>query len=150
VRKVLHQLKYRRNIALGERLAEPLCTLFEAQGWSIGIVVPVPLGIARLKERGYNQAALIAHPFSLASGLQYAPKALLRTRETHSQVGLSIAERKVNVNGAFKARREIVSGKNVLLIDDVATSSATLDACAAALRIDGADQVYCLTLARAL
>jgi competence protein ComFC len=150
VRKALHQLKYRKNIALGERLAEPLCALFEAQGWSIGIVVPVPLGIARLKERGYNQAALIAHPFTLASGLQYAPKALLRTRETHSQVGLSIAERKVNVNGAFKARREIVSEKNVLLIDDVATSSATLDACAAALCVDGADQVYCLTLARAL
>jgi competence protein ComFC len=150
VRNALHQLKYRKNIALGERLAEPLCALFKAQGWSIGIVAPVPLGIARLKERGYNQAALIARPFSLASGLPYAPKALQRTRDTRSQVGLSIAERKVNVSGAFKARHDIVSGKKVLLIDDVATSSATLDACAAALHMDGADEVYCLTLARAL
>jgi ComF family protein len=124
--------------------------MYEGQGWLIDVVVPVPLGIARLKERGYNQAALIAHPFALASGLRYAPRALLRTRETRSQVGLSITERKINVTDAFKARHEIVGGKRVLLIDDVTTSSATLDACAAALRKDGADQVYCLTLARAL
>ncbi len=150
VRNALHQLKYRKNIALGERLAEPLCSVFLAQGWNVGIVAPVPLGIARLKERGYNQAALIAHPFSLALGLPYVPGALQRRRETHSQVGLSIAERKENVSGAFSARRDVVASQSVLLIDDVATSSATLDACASALRMDGADQVYCLTLARAL
>ena len=74
VRNALHQLKYRKNIALGERLAEPLRLLFEAQGWEVGIVAPVPLGIARLKERGYNQAALIARPFSLALGLSYGQK----------------------------------------------------------------------------
>jgi ComF family protein len=124
--------------------------LFELQGWDVGIVAPVPLGIARLKERGYNQAALIARPFSLALGLPYAPEALQRRRETHSQVGLSIAERKENVAGAFSARRDVVASRSVLLIDDVATSSATLDACASALRMDGANQVYCLTLARAL
>ena len=150
VRNALHQLKYKRNIALGERLAEPLCALFEVQGWPVGMVVPVPLGIARFKERGYNQAALIARPFSLAFDLHYAPHALQRTRETQSQVGLSITERKTNVKDAFTAKSDVVSGKNVLLIDDVATSSATLDACAAALRKDGAAQVFCLTLARAV
>jgi competence protein ComFC len=150
VRNALHKLKYRRDVTLGDRLAEPLCVLYEAQGWSIGVVVPVPLGIARYKERGYNQAALIARPFSLANGLYYAPSALERTRETHSQVGLSINERNINVKDAFNAKSMLVSGKDVLLIDDVATSSATLDACAAALRNAGAAQVFCLTLARAL
>jgi ComF family protein len=150
VRSALHQLKYRRDIALGERLAEPLSALYQAQGWSIDLVTPVPLGIARLKERGYNQAALIARPFSLANDLRYDPHALKRTRETRSQVGLSVAERKINVKDAFMARSEVVAGKNVLLIDDVATSSATLDACSAALCMAGAAQVYCLTLARAL
>jgi len=150
VRSALHQLKYRRDIALGERLAEPLSALYEAQGWSIDLVTPVPLGIARFKERGYNQAALIARPFSLASGLHYEPHALQRTRETRSQVGLSLTQRKINVKDAFNAKSEMVSKKNTLLIDDVATSSATLDACAVALRKAGAVQVYCLTLARAL
>src|SRR3990172_12295367 len=56
VRSALHQLKYRRDIALGERLAEPLSGHFKAQGWLVDLVTPVPLGIARLKERGYNQA----------------------------------------------------------------------------------------------
>jgi ComF family protein len=146
----LHQIKYKKNIALGERLAESLCSLFEAQDWPIEIVVPVPLGIARFKERGYNQAALIARPLSLAFDLHYAPHALQRTRETHSQVGLNLSQRKMNVKDAFKARPDVVSRRNVLLIDDVATSSATLDACAAALKQDGAARVYCLTLARAV
>jgi ComF family protein len=150
VRNALHKLKYRRDIALGDKLAEHLCVLYKAQGWSIGLVVPVPLGIARYKERGYNQAALIALPFSLANGLLYEPLALERTRETQSQVGLSLSERKMNVKDAFSAKSRIVSGKDVLLIDDVATSSATLDACAAALRKAGAVQVFCLTLARAM
>jgi competence protein ComFC len=150
VRTALHQLKYRRDIALGERLAEPLSELYVAQEWSVDFVAPVPLGIARLKERGYNQAALIARPLALACGLPYESHALERTRETRSQVGLSLDERKINVANAFKAKSATVSSKNVLLVDDVATSSATLDACSRALLKAGATQVYCLTLARAL
>jgi len=150
VRSALHHLKYRRDIALGERLAEPLSDLYVAQGWPVDLVTPVPLGIARLTERGYNQAALIARPLALACGLRYESHAIERTRETRSQVGLSLTERKINVSDAFKAKSALVSGNNVLLVDDVATSSATLDACSGALKKAGAAQVYCLTLARAI
>lgn len=150
VRSALHQLKYRRDISLGERLSEHLSALYSDQGWPVDIVTPVPLGIARLKERGYNQAALIARPLAMACGLRYESHALERTRETRSQVGLSLAERKINVSDAFRAKVAIVSSRNVLVVDDVATSSATLNACAAALINAGAARVYCLTLARAL
>jgi predicted amidophosphoribosyltransferase len=83
-------------------------------------------------------------------GLEYRPKALVKSRETRSQVGLTVEERKANVNGAFFAEQRIVKGKNILVVDDVTTSGATLNACAQVLRLAGAKEIYCLTLARAL
>ena len=80
----------------------------------------------------------------------YAPQALVRSRDTSSQVGLTHAERKVNVSGAFQAKFALVSGKTVLLVDDVATTGATLSACATALLEAGARSIYGLSLARAL
>jgi ComF family protein len=118
--------------------------------WQIDVIIPVPLGVARQKERGYNQAALIARPVALGTGRSYRPKALSRVRETKTQVGLSIEERRKNVGGAFKAERQRVVDKNVLLIDDVLTTGSTMEACAAALIEAGAGKVYGLTLARAL
>jgi predicted amidophosphoribosyltransferase len=75
---------------------------------------------------------------------------LTRIRETRSQVGLSAAEREVNMEGAFQANRKLVEGKNVLAVDDVATSGATLNACAKALLNAGAAEVYGFSLARAV
>ncbi|MGE5224806.1 MAG: ComF family protein [Omnitrophica WOR_2 bacterium] len=117
--------------------------------WKIDVVVPVPLGVARLAERGYNQAALLARPVSLGMGLSYSSKALFRIRETRSQVELKASERKSNVKGAFQARSELVDGKHVLVIDDVATTGSTLGECARALLEAGAAQVVGFTLARA-
>jgi len=148
VRQALHRLKYRRDISLGEILSRPLVGLLEEQEWPVDLVVPVPLGVARLRERGYNQATLLARPLALSCGTSFCPQALSRVRETRSQVGLSIAQRRENVNGAFQARTRWVSGRNVLVVDDVATSSATLDACAIALLKSGASRVFGLTLAR--
>jgi len=103
-----------------------------------------------MKERGYNQAALLAKPLAAIQGWGYAPQALLRTRETRSQVGLSIAERKENMTGAFCATPALPSGKTILLVDDVATTGATLMACSSTLIKAGAKVVYALTLAKAL
>jgi ComF family protein len=149
VRQALHRLKYRRDLSLGEILSRPLVELLGDLNWTVDLVVPVPLGVARLHERGYNQATLLARPLALGYGLSFRPQALSRIRETRSQVGLSIAQRRENVSGAFQARTRWVSGRNVLVVDDVATSSATLDACARSLIAAGAAQVYGLTLARA-
>jgi len=150
VRNAIHRLKYHKNIALGWWLAEALGEIFALSGWKVDLVTPVPLGLARLRERGYNQAALLAHPLALRCGLHYEPRAVIRTRETLSQVNLSVSERKLNVADAFRGDHRIVGGKVVLVVDDVATSGATLNACAEALLEAGCRQVYCLTLARAL
>ena len=149
VRNALHRLKYKRDVALGEALAQPMIHSLQAQAWPIDLVAPVPLGLARLAERGYNQAALLARPIALFLGLAYCPVIVQRARETRSQVGLSAAARRENVSGAFRALPERVRGKRILIIDDVTTTGSTLDACAQALMEAGADRVYGMTLARA-
>jgi predicted amidophosphoribosyltransferase len=98
----------------------------------------------------YNQAALLALPLALASGLHYSSQALARRRNTASQVRLTRTERLENVRDAFQADPAAVSGRNILVVDDVTTTGATLGACAEALHAAGARQVYCLTLAMAL
>jgi ComF family protein len=150
LRSGIHRLKYKGDMALGETLARPLISLFESLNWPVDCVVPVPAGARRRAERGYNQAALLAFPLSLACRLPYPSGALTKTRETRSQVGLTLPERRLNVAGAFQARARQTAGKRVLVVDDVTTSGATLDACAAALLAAGAHEVYTLTLARAI
>ena len=150
LRNSIHRLKYYHDIALGDMLAWPLINYIKNIGWGIDVVVPVPISLSRKAARGYNQAALLARPIALRFGLKYSPRALIKTRETRSQVGLTLEERRANVHGAFKSNHRIVAGKRVLVVDDVITSGATLNACAQALRIVEAMEVYCLTLARAL
>jgi competence protein ComFC len=150
IRQALHNLKYRRNMALGDALAQHLEEFVDSLGWPIDMVVPVPLGKERIKERGYNQVGLVARPLAAANQWRYTPRALVRSRETKSQVGLTPSERKENVAGAFQADVALVSRETVLLIDDVATTGATVTACTTALLDAGAMSVYVLTLARAL
>lgn len=150
IRQALHKLKYRRNVGLSDALARQLALHARALNWPIDVVVPVPLGRKRMQERGYNQVGLVASPLAVLNSWEYAPRALARARETRSQVGLSAAERQENVSGAFRGNPASVSGKTVLLMDDVATTGATLSSCAEALLEAGAQSVYALTLARAL
>jgi predicted amidophosphoribosyltransferase len=142
-------LKYYRDISLGVYLAIPLIEYLDGLAWSFDLVLPVPLGVARLRERGYNQAALLARPIALGTGRAYQPRGLIKVRETPSQVGLTFDQRQQNVKGAFEAVTAAVAGRRILVIDDVATSNSTLEACAEALTKANARQVYGLTLARA-
>ena len=123
--------------------------MFLAANHDVDLIVPVALGPKRLKERGYNQANLLASPCAIRLGVECNQRALRRIRETRSQVGLSIVQRQNNVSGAFIADSKEVGGKRVLLIDDVLTTGATLNACAEALKQAGAVQIFSLTLARA-
>jgi competence protein ComFC len=150
IRQAIHDLKYRRNVALGDVLARHLVKYVTTLDWQVDMVVPVPLGRQRMKERGYNQAGLLAKPVSFYQHWDYSPQVLLRIRETRTQVGLSEMERRQNMTGAFRADPARVSGKVVLLMDDVATTGATLVACSKALGDAGAKAVYALTLAKAL
>ena len=150
IRNALHRIKYRQDLGLGDVLAAEMLEYVNHLDWQIDMVIPVPLGKKRFKERGYNQVGLIARPLALAKGWNYAPRSLKRVKETASQVGLSADERKENVRSAFVADRRKVDGKSVLVIDDVSTTGATLNSCAEALNNGGAREVYALSLARAL
>jgi ComF family protein len=147
LRALLH-LKYRPNRRLAAVFAGWLSDLLKREGWRVSNIVAVPLAASRLRQRGYNQAGLIAHALSRMIELPYDAGALRRIRETPSQVGLDPAERWLNVAGAFKARSH-EQGHVVLIVDDLFTTGATLAACTSALLENGAEQVYGLTVARA-
>ncbi len=145
-------LKFERIEPLGawfaERLAEVVCK--EAETLAADVVVPVPLHRQRERERGYNQADLIAKPLAKRLGLPYRGVLLMRTRPRPDKQVLSLTERWESVRGAFATRPgSQVDNLRVLLVDDVMTTGATLDACARALREAGAKSVIGLTVARA-
>ena len=150
VRNALHRLKYRQDIGLGDALAIHMSEYVVGLNWPIDVVVPVPLGHKRLRERGYNQVGLIARPLALSMRIDYAPHALSRVRETRTQVGLTKLERRDNVRGVFQAEAKYVKDRVVLLMDDVATTGSTLSSCAEAFYAAGARDVFALTVSRAL
>jgi len=131
-----------------EELARPLGMLFDGcEAPRSRLVAPIPLHVSRLRERGYDQAALLARAAAQRFGLPYADL-LLRARPTKAQVGLDRTRRETNVRGAFRARRP-VPGARVCLVDDVLTTGATAAEAARALLAAGASSVEVRTLARA-
>jgi ComF family protein len=119
----------------------------------ISYVLPVPLHWRRLLRRRYNQSALLAYYLARGAQLPYAPLFLKRHRATPTQGGRSAQERRDNMKNAFSTTKKgdsALSGKNILLVDDVWTTGATLASCAKNLRKAGAARVYTLTFARVL
>ena len=146
-------LKYQAVTPLGGWFAARLAELVERQRDSLAadVVVPVPLHATRLRERGYNQAELIARPLAKRLGLPFRSYLLVRTRPRPDNLKLTRRERWHTVRGAYATREGTrVDKLRVLLVDDVFTSGATLDACARALRQAGAARVLGLTVARAV
>jgi ComF family protein len=142
-------MKYQPNRKLASRMGAWLHEISVPVHSRRARIVPVPLGEVRKRERGYNQADLIASEFAEISERLYFGQALRRVRETRSQVGLNLAERQENVFGAFVADPQQVSGKVILLVDDLFTTGATMSACAEALHQAGAGTVVGLSVARA-
>ncbi|KAA0273727.1 MAG: ComF family protein [Chloroflexi bacterium] len=149
LRSALHKLKYRRDLSMGDAIAAHMLTFVRGLNWNADLIIPIPLGKQRLRERGYNQVAMIAKPLAMGLGIDYSPNALVRKKETRSQVGLSREERQKNVSGAFQANAG-VNGKIVLIIDDVSTTGSTLSSGAETLYASGARDVFALTIARAM
>lgn len=135
---LVHALKYGGRTGLGAGLAAELARAAPARP-RFGAVVAVPLHPARERERGYNQAACLAAPLADRLGVPWLPDLLVRTRPTAAQARLGARERRANLAGAFAvARPEWVAERDVLVVDDVVTTGATLDACFVALTAAGA------------
>jgi ComF family protein len=149
MRQAIHQLKYRNLRALAQPLAELLHRYLAKNPLPGEVLVPVPLHAKRLRERGYNQASLLARELGKLTGLPVVDDCLIRKREAPPQARAgTVEERRGNVANAFFCRHHRLKDKPVLLIDDVATSGATLDACARAVKASGASSVWGLVLAR--
>ena len=159
LRELIHLLKYNQvrpaaNV-LGRMLVEAIGDLQPLFAGSEVLVVPVPLHVRKLRQRGFNQSELIARAavkMKFAAGhFQMSAGVLERCRETKSQIGLSRHQRRENIRGAFVVvKPEEVDGREVLLVDDVFTTGTTVSECARVLRRAGASKVYVATVARTL
>ncbi|MCB9127080.1 MAG: ComF family protein [Ardenticatenales bacterium] len=147
LRRAIHALKYEHQPQLAQPLGTLLAQRWAVAGTAIDVVGAVPLHEARRKERGYNQAELLADRLAAERGLAVAHHAVQRIRATPPQVGLDRAARQSNVDAAFRAAASVV-GQRWLLVDDVCTTGATLEATAKALRHAGAREVWAIVLAR--
>ena len=144
VQRMVHMLKYQGLTAAGQTLGRALGRMLERESLAEArpVVVPVPLHGSRLRERGYNQSVLIARALARVLDLPVEDRALKRVRATETQTNLDSAQRGANMEGAFLVRRkDLVRGRPVLLVDDVVTTGATANACAAALLEAGASEV---------
>lgn len=112
------------------------------------MIVPVPIHTRRLVSRGFNQSIELSRALSGRLRAPIEPEALIRTRHTPTQTGLSPKERRRNLRGSVQAREDLVQGKTVLLVDDIYTTGATVGECARVLRKAGAGRVDVLVLAR--
>ena len=149
MRQAIHQLKYHNLKAISSCLAELLADYLQLSPLPGEAIVPVPLHPRRLRERGYNQSGLLAVELGRLTNLPVTEDSLIRVKEGRPQVRAANAkERRRNVANAFICRDEKVSGKQIILVDDVCTSGATLESCASALKSKGAIMVWGLTLAR--
>lgn len=147
----IHLIKYSGKSFIIKSLG-PLLGEFAKTGINITedmIIMPVPLHRKKIKQRGFNQSALLAKSISPILGIEPDFFTLTRTRYTESQAGLSIEERRKNVKGAFEVRgNSNVKGKSIILVDDVATTGNTINECARILKKAKCERVLGLTLAR--
>ncbi|MFQ5704775.1 MAG: ComF family protein [Gemmatimonadales bacterium] len=148
-REIVHHLKYEGFFLLGRAVAAAVARVIPAPGKAC--LLPIPLSSARLRERGYNQAAAIARPLSDLWDVELSETILWRARETRSQTSLTPEQRMANVSGAFGAQPPAGdAGTTLVLVDDVLTTGATLVAAARALADVGWTAIGAVTFGRAL
>jgi competence protein ComFC len=142
-RRAVHLFKYARDARAGRMVGEMLAAAV-GDGFDVPIdlVIPVPLAAGRLRERGFNQSALMARRIGRRLERPVGYRTLERARETPAQADLDPPERRSNVAGAFRVTRSPVAGSTVLLVDDVYTTGATIGECARVLRSSGASHVF--------
>lgn len=150
VQKLLHALKYKGNEEVGTLLGFMFGQEMKAAGNlpNADLIISVPLHKKKKKLRGYNQSDLLAAGFSSATGIPWTGTAMERTIHTATQTGKSKSQRRENVRGVFALKQDI-SAKNIIIMDDVLTTGATLEECAETLKAAGCGKLYILTIALA-
>ena len=148
LQNIIHALKYGRKFKLGIFLGQILGEALIKRNWPVDLILPVPIHHLRKAERGYNQSDYLAKGLSSSLKIPYSTKLLKRTRHTESQTKLNLSERAQNVSNAFKVKNaKKIKGKNILLVDDVCTTGATLQECGIVLRKAGAGSIYVSSIA---
>jgi ComF family protein len=153
LREAVRALKYRNRTELARKLGDFMAENLPPPLYppEADLVMPVPLSSRRLRSRGFNQALVLARRTYRLWPEKVRWDLLIRSRHTPPQVGLSEVERKRNVRKAFRVEDPAaVDGRSIILVDDVYTTGATVEECAAALKKAGADRVMVVTLARAV
>ena len=154
LRGCIHGLKYDGNTRLAEPLGLLLAQAYRRYGMQADMLIPVPLHSERQRQRGFNHASLLAEVCSAHLGVHMNDSILVRHRATVAQVDLHPRERYQNVAGAFacssSSANSVLNGRRIVIIDDVSTTSATLEACATPLFAAGAKEIWGLVLARPL
>ena len=142
--KAIHRFKYGHDTTYSRPFGSIMAD-YSLEGFDL--IIPVPLHIKRLRERGFNQSLLLANAIGKRQGIPVDPYILKRTRWTVPQVNLTGRERKGNVKGAFEVCGD-VRGKRILIVDDVYTTGATVSECSKVLKRSGAKEVCVFTLSR--
>ena len=149
LRDAVLSFKYRNLRAIANCLGDFMAGYYKVNNLTGDILVPVPLNEKRIRDRGYNQSELLARAISMQIGVPVNEKVIRRTRDCQPQARTkNVDERRRNMENAFSHMGDEVRGLDVVIIDDVCTSGATLEACASALKAAGAKRVTGFTLAR--
>ena len=147
---IIHAIKYQNKFLTARYLGMLMGRALASQisGWNIDLIIPIPLHLAKTAERGYNQSLYIAKGLSLIVQIPLLKNAVKRKKYTSSQTLMSLSEREQNMSGAFSAyKQDIIKGKNLLLVDDVITTGATINECGKVLKQIGAKNVYAISAA---
>jgi ComF family protein len=143
LQQIIHALKYQKKFKLGIFLGEILSEGIKTRNWQVDLIVPVPIHHLKKVERGYNQSDYIVKGLSKSLNIPYSTKLIKRIRHTESQTKLNMKQRSENVANAFKVTNtKKITEKNILVVDDVCTTGATIQECGKALVNGGAKTVY--------
>ncbi|MCL5027726.1 MAG: ComF family protein [Bacteroidetes bacterium] len=147
---IIHAIKYNQRFLIGKFLGKLVGKNFEIlfNDWQIDFIIPIPLHHLKKAERGYNQSFYIAKGIGKQTNIPVNVYSIKRKRFTQSQTLLNQKEREENINGAFSIHRfSNITGKNILLVDDVITTGATINECGKVLIDNGVKNVYAASLA---
>lgn len=149
-RELILRFKYKDQAYLGRKMAEIMYDRIIAEELEADLILPVPMFRRKERQRGYNQAAVLAANLAKHTGIPCDGKLLVRTVETEAMSSLGALDRRKNIREVFSVprnRRGKLAGKTVLLVDDIYTTGSTADACAAALISAGASRIFVFTFA---